>query len=94
MGASSTTPQSTSTNKNEPSPSETSTENEKDEEYDKKQSLLNIFYFFTYNLQLFVFSVLKKKLWIQSKKHFGGAFVNITHSTVHVPTIIYSLSKF
>ncbi|CAF4992743.1 unnamed protein product, partial [Rotaria magnacalcarata] len=36
--------------------------------------------------------VLKKKLFIQSKKHFGGAFVNITHSTVHVPTIIYSLS--
>ncbi|CAF3365398.1 unnamed protein product [Rotaria socialis] len=37
--------------------------------------------------------VLKKKLFIQSKKHFGGAFVNITHSTVHVPTIIYSLNQ-
>ncbi len=36
--------------------------------------------------------VLKKDLFIQQKKHFGGAFVNITHSTVHVPTIIYSLS--
>jgi voltage-dependent calcium channel alpha-2/delta-3 len=39
-----------------------------------------------------LFSVLQKKLFIQPKKHFGGAFVNITHSTVHVPTIIYSLS--
>jgi hypothetical protein len=39
------------------------------------------------------FSVLQKKFFIQQKKHFGGAFVNITHSTVHVPTIIYSLSK-
>jgi hypothetical protein len=37
--------------------------------------------------------VLKKDLLIQQKKHFGGAFVNITHSTVHVPTIIYSLGK-
>jgi len=42
----------------------------------------------------FYFRVLKNKLFIQPKKHFGGAFVNITHSTVHVPTIIYSLSKF
>ena len=38
-------------------------------------------------------SVLKNTLVIQAKKHFGGAYVNITHSTVHVPTIIYSLSK-
>ncbi|CAF1134734.1 unnamed protein product [Adineta steineri] len=37
--------------------------------------------------------VLDKKLVIQQKKHFGGAFVNITHSTVHVPTIIYSLNQ-
>ena len=36
---------------------------------------------------------LKKDLYLQQKKHFGGAFVNITHSTVHVPTIIYSLGK-
>jgi hypothetical protein len=42
---------------------------------------------------LFLSRVLKKDLFIQQKKHFGGAFVNITHSTVHVPTIIYSLSK-
>ncbi|CAF0831187.1 unnamed protein product [Adineta ricciae] len=37
--------------------------------------------------------VLLKKLVIQQKKHFGGAFVNVTHSTVHVPTIIYSLNQ-
>ncbi|CAF3971477.1 unnamed protein product [Adineta steineri] len=36
---------------------------------------------------------LQKQLYIQQKKHFGGAFVNITHSTVHVPTIIYNLNK-
>lgn len=42
----------------------------------------------------FLFRVLfLKDLYIQQKKHFGGAFVNITHSTVHVPTIIYSLGK-
>jgi hypothetical protein len=40
----------------------------------------------------FIYRVLQKDLFIQQKKHFGGAFVNITHSTVHVPTIIYSLS--
>lgn len=34
-----------------------------------------------------------KDLYIQQKKHFGGAFVNVTHSTVHVPTIIYYLSR-
>ncbi|UJR35966.1 hypothetical protein I4U23_028707 [Adineta vaga] len=37
--------------------------------------------------------VLLKQLIIQPKKHFGGAFVNVTHSTVHVPTIIYSLNQ-
>lgn len=35
-----------------------------------------------------------KDLFIQQKKHFGGAYVNVTHSTVHVPTIIYSLGTF
>ncbi|CAF2540699.1 unnamed protein product [Rotaria sp. Silwood2] len=39
------------------------------------------------------YKALEKELFIQQKKHFGGAFVNITHSTVHVPTIIYSLSR-
>ncbi|UJR10091.1 hypothetical protein I4U23_014313 [Adineta vaga] len=39
------------------------------------------------------YKALKKDLYIQQKKHFGGAFVNITHSTVHVPTIIYYLNK-
>jgi voltage-dependent calcium channel alpha-2/delta-3 len=42
---------------------------------------------------LFFYRSLEKDLFIQQKKHFGGAFVNITHSTVHVPTIIYSLGK-
>ena len=35
-----------------------------------------------------------KDLFIQKKQHFGGAYVNVTHSTVHVPTIIYSLGVF
>ncbi|CAF1231815.1 unnamed protein product [Rotaria sp. Silwood1] len=39
------------------------------------------------------YKALEKELFIQQKKHFGGAFVNITHSTVHVPTIIYSLNR-
>ncbi|CAF0788878.1 unnamed protein product [Adineta ricciae] len=39
------------------------------------------------------YRVLVKNLYMQQKKHFGGAFVNITHSTVHVPTIIYYLNK-
>ncbi|CAF1990161.1 unnamed protein product [Rotaria magnacalcarata] len=39
------------------------------------------------------YKALEKELLIQQKKHFGGAFVNITHSTVHVPTIIYSLNR-
>lgn len=46
-----------------------------------------------FNQSVASFRVLEKELFIQQKKHFGGAFVNTTHSTVHVPTIIYSLSK-
>ena len=86
---------STSTNKNEVSPSETSSEveqpEEEEEEYDKKSQLS--FFSIVSSSFLSSSSVLHKKLYIQSKKHFGGAFVNVTHSTVHIPTIIYSLSK-
>ncbi len=62
----------------------------------KKKSIVFFknLYRFILKSNSFCFRVLKNKLFIQPKKHFGGAFVNITHSTVHVPTIIYSLSKF
>ncbi len=59
----------------------------------KKKSIPTNFYLSkTKKFFDFFLSVLEKKLYLQAKKHFGGAFVNVTHSTVHVPTIIYSLS--
>ena len=48
---------------------------------------------FLFKYHFLYFSVLQNELFIEAKKHFGGAFVNLTHSTIHVPTIIYSLSK-
>ncbi|CAF1481621.1 unnamed protein product, partial [Didymodactylos carnosus] len=36
------------------------------------------------------YGVLKKPLILQLKKHFANQMVNVTHSTVHIPTIIYA----
>ena len=57
----------------------------------KCHSVDPIFFNVSFLLLFLLRSALEKDLFIQQKKHFGGAFVNITHSTVHVPTIIYSL---
>ncbi|CAF1308139.1 unnamed protein product, partial [Didymodactylos carnosus] len=39
------------------------------------------------------YEVLRKPLILQLKKHFGNQMVNLTHSTVHIPTIIYAKNK-